>query len=89
HCADRRTVLDVWEYTAGWFQRKTALPNSVPMRPLPGEPEDYTLINHASWQSLRAFLPGLVLRPSFRSFVLANFAANGIAAQPIIYRRHR
>ncbi|MGW0182094.1 hypothetical protein, partial [Nocardia sp. NPDC003345] len=32
HCADRRTVLDVWEYTAGWFQRKTALPNSVPMR---------------------------------------------------------
>lgn len=84
---DPRTVHDVWEYTAGWFQWKTALPNSAPMRPLPGEPADYTLINHASWPALRTFLPGLLLRPTFRSFVLANFAANGIAAQPIIYRR--
>lgn len=84
---DPRTVHDIWEYTAGWFQRKTALPNSAPMRPLPGEPADYTLINHASWPALRSFLPGLLFRPTFRSFVLANFAANGIAAQPIIYRR--
>lgn len=84
---DPRTVHDIWEYTAGWFQRKTALPNSAPMRPLPGEPAGYTLINHASWPALRTFLPGLLLRPTFRSFVLANFAANGIAAQPIIYRR--
>ncbi|MEU4311591.1 hypothetical protein [Nocardia sp. NPDC024068] len=89
HSADRQTVLDVWAYTAGWFQRKTALPNSVPMQPLPGESDDYSLINHASWPSLRAFLPGLVLRPSFRSFVLANFAANEIAAQPIVYHRRR
>ncbi|NKY31739.1 hypothetical protein HGA13_01435 [Nocardia speluncae] len=84
---DPRTVHDIWEYTAGWFQRKTALPNSVPLRPLPGELADYTLINHASWPALRTFLPGLLFRPTFRSFVLANFAANGIAAQPIIYRR--
>jgi hypothetical protein len=28
-----------------------------------------------------------IFRPSFRSFVLANFAANNIAAQPILYRR--
>lgn len=81
------TVQDIWEYTAGWFQQKTALPNSVPMCPLPGEPADYTLINHASWPALRTFLPGLLFRPTFRSFVLANFAANNVAAQPIIYRR--
>ncbi|WP_051133136.1 hypothetical protein [Nocardia paucivorans] len=86
HCADRDTVLEVWRYTAGWFQRKTALPDSVPMRPLPGEPDDHTLINHASWPTVRAFLPSLLFRPSFRTFVLANFAANDIAAQPIIYR---
>ncbi|WP_051023073.1 hypothetical protein [Nocardia pneumoniae] len=86
HCKNRDTVYDVWEYTAGWFQRKTALPDSAPMRPLPGEPNDYTLVNHASWPTLRAFLPSLLLRPSFRTFVLANFAANDIAAQPIIYR---
>ncbi len=35
----------------------------------------------------RAFLPGLLFRPTFRSFVLANFKANGVAAQPITYRR--
>jgi hypothetical protein len=86
HSVDRSTVARVWEYTAGWFQRKTDLPDSVPMQPRPGEPDDYSLVNHAGWPHLRTFLPGLLFRPSFRSFVLANFAANDIAAQPIIYR---
>ncbi|MEV6320625.1 hypothetical protein AB0M45_05415 [Nocardia sp. NPDC051787] len=89
YCQDRQTVFDVWEYTAGWFQRKTALPDSALMQPLPGEPADYSLINHASWPTLRAFLPSLLIRPTFRTFVLANFAANEVAAQPIIYRRLR
>jgi hypothetical protein len=52
-----------------------------------GEPADYGLINHASWPTLRTFLPSLMFRPTFRSFVLANFKTNGVAAQPIIYRR--
>ncbi|MGS2648630.1 hypothetical protein [Streptosporangium sp. LJ11] len=84
---DRETLLKVWEYTAGWFQAKTALPSSALMRPLEDEPADYGLINHASWPNWRTFLPSLIFRPTFRSFVLANFKANGIAAQPIIYRR--
>ncbi|MFC7548759.1 hypothetical protein [Plantactinospora sp. GCM10030261] len=84
---DNDVLLDVWEYTAGWFQNKTDLPNSTLMRPLDGEPADYGIINHASWPGLRTFLPSLLFRPSFRSFVLANFKANGVAAQPIIYRR--
>lgn len=87
HADDRETLLKVWEYTAGWFQAKTALPNSALMRPLEGEPADYGLVNHASWPNWRAFLPSLIFRPTFRRFVLANFKANGIAAQPIIYRR--
>jgi hypothetical protein len=33
------------------------------------------------------FLPHLILRPPFRRFVLAQFADNGVAAQPILYRR--
>lgn len=86
YAEDTETMRQVWEYTAGWFQAKTALSNSVLMRPLDGEP-DYAIINHASWPSLAAFLPSLVFRPTFRSFVLANFKVNGIAAQPIIYRR--
>ncbi|MEU1968958.1 hypothetical protein ABZ541_14280 [Micromonospora sediminicola] len=84
---DRETLLKVWRYTAGWFQAKTGLPNSALMQPLGGEPGEYGLVNHASWPSWGAFLPSLILRPTFRSFVLANFRANGVAAQPIIYRR--
>ncbi|MFI6452541.1 hypothetical protein ACIBF6_13375 [Streptosporangium amethystogenes] len=84
---DRERLLKVWEYTAGWFQAKTALPNSTLVQPLEGESADYGIINHASWPNLRTFLPSLIFRPSFRTFVLANFKANGIAAQPIIYRR--
>ncbi|MBF6241535.1 hypothetical protein IU474_31320 [Nocardia otitidiscaviarum] len=84
---DRETLLQVWQYTAGWFQAKTALPNSALMQPLEHEPADYGLINHASWPHWRTFLPSLIFRPTFRSFVLANFKANGIAAQPIIYRK--
>jgi len=87
HCDDAQTVYNVWEYTAGWFQRHTALPDSTLLRPLPGEPTDYSVVNHASWPTLRTFLPSLLFRRTFRSFVLANFQANDVAAQPIIYRR--
>lgn len=84
---DTDIVLAVWRYTAGWFQRHTALPNSTLLRPLPGQDGDFSVVNHASWPRLRSFLPALLLRPSFRTFVLANFKANGVAAQPIMYRR--
>ncbi|MGV0741491.1 hypothetical protein [Mycolicibacterium sp. XJ870] len=86
-CEDVETVYDVWEYTAGWFQQHTALPNSTLLRPLPGERDDYSIVNHASWPTLRQFLPSLLFDRTFRSFVLANFKANDVAAQPVIYRR--
>lgn len=87
HGDDAETVYRAWEYTAGWFQRNTALPNSTLIRPVPGEPADYAVVNHASWPHLRTFLPSLLFRRTFRSFVLATFRANGVAAQPILYRR--
>jgi hypothetical protein len=83
---DPRRLLPVWEYTAGWFVENTALPDSEVMAPLDGERADYGIINHASWPHWRTFLPHLALRPSFRRFVLGTFAANHIAAQPILYR---
>jgi len=89
HCDDAETVYDVWEYTAGWFQHNTALPDSTLLRPLAGEPDDYSVVNHASWPTLRTFLPKLLFARTFRTFVLANFKANSVAAQPIIYRRVR
>lgn len=84
---DPRRLLTVWEDTAGWFVAKTALPDSTVFQPLPGERADYGIINHASWPHLRTFLPHLIVRPSFRRFVLATFESNGIAAQAILYRR--
>jgi hypothetical protein len=84
---DTERLISVWENTAGWFVEKTALPDSTVLEPLPGEPQMYGIVNHASWPHFRTFLPHLILRPSFRRFVLATFAANGVAAQPILYRR--
>lgn len=83
---DTDTLRQVWEFTAGWFQVKTGLQDSALMRPVADGSAEFGLVNHASWPRYRAFLPSLLLRPSFRSFVLANFRANDIAAQPIIYR---
>jgi hypothetical protein len=84
---DPAELIPVFRYTAGWFQAKTSLPDSTLLQPLEGEPDQYGIINHASWPNFRTFLPSLLFRPTFRSFVLANFAANHIAAQPILYRR--
>ena len=86
YAEDSALLIPVWEYTAGWFVENTALPDSEVMAPLDGERADYGIINHASWPQWRTFLPQLILRPSFRRFVLAAFEANGVAAQPILYR---
>jgi hypothetical protein len=80
-------LIPVWEYTAGWFTAKTHLPNSTLLEPTNGQPMEYGIINHASWPHLRTFLPHLIFRRSFRTYVLANFEANDIAAQPIVYRQ--
>ncbi len=84
---DNADLVPVWEHTARWFVDNTRLPDSVVLEPLPGESHEYGIINHASWPHYWTFLPHFILRPSFRRFVLATFAANGIAAQPILYRR--
>lgn len=84
---DAQRLISVWEDTAGWFVAKTALPDSTVFEPLAGEADEYGIINHASWPHFRTFLPHLLFRPSFRRFVLATFAANAVAAQPILYRR--
>jgi hypothetical protein len=79
--------VQVWEYTAGWFQQETGLDNSVLLLPDRHEGVDYKIINHCRWDRLSDILPSLLFKPSFRSFVLANFAANATAAIPVLYRR--
>lgn len=78
--------LQVWEYTAGWFQQQTGLDNSVLLLPDSPQAGDYKIINHCRWDRMRDVLPSLLFKPSFHSFVLANFAANATAAIPVLYR---
>jgi len=86
YAQDDRELLPVWEYTAGWWMVNTGLDNSRVMAPLEGERRDYGITNFCRWDHLRDVAPQMILRSSFRRFVLANFAANGISAQPSLYR---
>jgi hypothetical protein len=84
--ANDRQNLAVWEYTAGWFQDETALDNSVLLRPIDQAGARYTIVNHCRWNRMRDVLPSLLLKPSFRRYVLRHFEANNTAAMPVFYR---
>jgi len=47
------------------------------------------LVNHCRWDRLRDVLPALIVKRSFRSFVLTVFAAKRVVPDPILYRLHR
>jgi hypothetical protein len=84
--ASERQNLDVFDYTAGWFQDETGLDNSEVMRPLTQQGAHYTVINHARWNRLTDVLPSLLFKPSFPRYVLKHFEVNRTAAMPILYR---
>jgi hypothetical protein len=85
---DDPTMLDLWEYLAGWYVRKTALKNSVALVPLNRATSDYAIVNWARWDVglLRHFWHQLSA-PSFWRFVTANLDANRAASMPIYMRR--
>ena len=78
--------LDVWEYTAGWFQQETGLDNSTVLLPTDRSNSPYSIINHCRWDKLSDILPALIFKRSFHSYVLDNFYANKVAAMPILYK---
>ena len=78
--------LQVWEYTAGWFQDQTGLDNSTVILPDLVKESSYKIINHCRWDHLIDILPSLIFKRSFRKFVLKNFEANNVATMPILYR---
>ena len=85
-----QTVLDVWEYTAGWWTAKANLTNSTPLLPL-NDDSQYSLINHCRWDHLFDVIPTLILgrlgiKPGLNNFVLKNFTENNIVAMPILYK---
>lgn len=83
---DQRQNLAVWERTAGWFQKETGLDNSLLLRPDNPAQTGYSIINHCRWDRLRDILPDLLLKASFREYVLRYFEANRTAPMPILYR---
>lgn len=84
---DVATNLAVWEHTAGWFERETGLDNSTVLEPLTDVP--YAVVNHCRWDHARDVLPSLVLKPSFRRFVLRAFADRHVVPAPLLYRQVR
>lgn len=86
YAEDIEQNLEVWNYTAAWFEKETGLRNSELMLPVDGQVSDYTLINHCRWDRLLDILPSLVFKRSFQSFVLDSFYENQIGAMPILYR---
>jgi hypothetical protein len=78
--------LAVWHYSAGWFHVETGLDNSTLLLPVDPSQSKYTIINHCRWDGLRNVMPSLLFKRSFHTYVLANFAANNVAAMPILYR---
>lgn len=83
---DTQQNIDVWEYTAGWFEAETGLDNSTLLRPDDQHRSEYALINHCRWDRLIDVLPSIRFKPSFEEYVLANFKANRVAAIPILYK---
>ena len=82
---DEQTLLDVWNYTAGWWTEKANLTNSTPMQAVAAG-ATYSLVNHCRWDKLIDVLPSLIFKPSMNSFVLKNFTENNIVAMPILYK---
>jgi len=82
---DTQTLLDVWEYTAGWWTEKANLTNSTPLQPVEANSQ-YNLVNHCRWDNLIDVLPSLIFKPSMKNFVLKNFTENSIVAMPILYK---
>jgi len=78
--------LKVWEYTAGWFQKETGLDNSTLLFPSDEENAPYSVVNHCRWDHYSQILPSLIFKSTFKKYVLENFYANNVGAQPILYK---
>ena len=78
--------LQVWEYTAGWFEKETELDNSTLLFPLNEDKTTYSIVNHCRWDKYIDILPDLIFKKTFKKYVLDNFYANNVGAQPILYK---
>ncbi len=84
---DPGVVMELWDHLAGWYEVETGMDNSTLLAPLPGEDSDYVIINHARWDgSPLSFVVRQFSKPSVRSYMMANLAANRVGAMAVLYR---
>lgn len=84
---DPDTVVQLWDYLAGWYEVETGLDNSTLLAPADGETSDFAAINNARWdQSLARFLWRQFSKKSFRNYMVANINANNAGSMPALYR---
>ena len=86
YAEDVEQNLEVWNYTAGWFEKETELDNSTLLLPLKKENSDYSVINHCRCDNLIDILPSLIFKRTFKKYVLDNFHKNKVGAMPILYK---
>lgn len=86
HADDADRAMAVWERAAGWLQEETGLDNATLLRPVAGSKSVCSLINHCRWDGLLDVVPSLLLKPSFRSYVLKSFEAGNMVSMPVLYR---
>lgn len=84
---DAKTLMELWDYLADWYQVEMNLNNSLLLVPIQPEASDYLALNHARFDGgLPNFLAKQMSKKSFRSYMLANLAANHVGTMPILYR---
>ncbi|MDR7275629.1 hypothetical protein [Catenuloplanes atrovinosus] len=83
---DREDLLDIWDYTAGWWLAEGNMLNSELMMPL--GMSDYAIINNARWDDWDDAHPAVhaFRKAGYREFVMANLDASGATAMPTLYR---
>lgn len=86
HADDANQAMELWERAAGWLQEETGLDNATLLRPVTGSKSVCSLINHCRWDGLLDVVPSLLLKPSFRSYVLKTFEAGNVVSKPVLYR---
>ena len=86
--AARPAVLPgLWDRLAGWYVARMGLCNSVALAPVNSGQQDYPIVDWVRWDAHPiAHFAGMLCKPSFWRFVVANLDANHAASMPIYCR---
>lgn len=81
---DPATMVDLWDYFAGWYQVMAGLTSSTLLVPLDGTASDFCAVNNARWTYMMP--PRMMSRRSFWTYVRPNLDKNNVGLMPVAYR---